>query len=105
MKEFLYPVLPKYMEAFVEALHSANPAVTDTGIKTDVMKALTLIVRSVPTSQLSSHIAPIVNCVWSCLVSSYQVYFTRHVSGGEEDEDDDLVDSDGRFILYVYVEM
>jgi len=36
IKELLLPVLPKFIEAFLEALQSKDLSVTDTGIKTEV---------------------------------------------------------------------
>lgn len=73
MKQLLVPVLPKFIEAFLEALQSTNEAVTDIGIKTDIMKALMVLVRNVP-SQMGTHFKSIVTCVWQLLVNSSELY-------------------------------
>lgn len=61
------------MEAFLEALQSKDTAVTDIGIKTDVMKALTVLVRNVP-AQMGRHFQSVVECVWACLVDTCDLY-------------------------------
>ena len=73
MKQLLVPVLPKFVEAFLEALQSADEAVTDTGIKTDIMKALTVLLKNVP-SHMGAHFKSIVMCIWQLLVNSSELY-------------------------------
>lgn len=73
VKQLLVPVLPKFVEAFLEALQSSDDAVTDTGIKTDIMKALTVLLKSVP-SHMGAHFKSIVMCIWQLLVNSSELY-------------------------------
>ena len=73
VKQLLVPVLPKFVEAFLEALQSSDEAVTDTGIKTDIMKALTVLLKNVP-SHMGAHFKSIVMCIWQLLVNSSQLY-------------------------------
>ena len=73
MKQLLVPVLPKFVEAFLEALQSKNPEVTDTGIKTEIMKALIVLVKNC-RSHLGQQLKAVISCVWQTLVDSSEQY-------------------------------
>ena len=77
VKQLLVPVLPKFVEAFLEALQSSDEAVTDTGIKTDIMKALTVLLKNVP-SHMGAHFKSIVMCIWQLLVNSSELYPSQY---------------------------
>jgi len=94
-KTLLNPFLSTFAEALVAALAVQDSHASDTGLKTQVVKALTVLVKNVP-KQMSQWMPQILPPVWSTLTSSAEKYVREVVNeGGAEDE---CVDSDGEVL-------
>jgi len=94
-KTLLNPFLSTFSEALVSALSLPDSHTSDTGLKTEVVKALTVLIKNVP-KQLAQWMPQILPPVWSTLTSSAERYVREVVNeGGSEDE---CVDSDGQVL-------
>ncbi|XP_052781923.1 importin-9-like [Mya arenaria] len=91
-KQLLFPVLPQFTEAFVQALLVPDGPASDSGLKMEIMKALTSLVKSFP-KMMSQWIGQILQPVWSIFTHSSDFYVKTVVNNVEEAEDP--VDSDG----------
>jgi len=94
-KSLLNPVLTTFSEALVSALAVPDSATSDPGLRTEVLKALTVLVKNVP-KQMATWLPQILPPVWSILTSSAEKYVREVVSQAGEDEE--VVDSDGEVI-------
>jgi len=94
-KSLLNPVLTTFSEALVAALCVPDSQTSDPGLRTEVLKALTVLVKNVP-KQMATWLPQILPPVWSTLTTSAEKYVREVVNeGGEED---DVVDSDGEVL-------
>ncbi|XP_060587837.1 importin-9-like [Ruditapes philippinarum] len=91
-KQLLFPVIPQFTQAFVEALLVPDGPSSDSGLKMEIMKAITTLVKSFP-KLMSQWIGQILQPVWSIFTLSSDFY-VRTVVNNTEDADDP-VDSDG----------
>lgn len=96
IKQLLLPLLDKFISAFLAALSSKDPEVTDVSIKTEIVKTLTVLVRNV-ASHIKPQIQPIIGCVWQTLVQSSELYLKSSVYQQGGDGDQDLNQSYGEF--------
>ncbi|XP_066997331.2 importin-9 [Anabrus simplex] len=94
-KRYLYPVLPTYCTKFIQTISKTDTTANVTALKSEVMKALTTLIRKVP-KQMDPWLADILTPVWRILIQNADIYRTtvinvrqRHFSG------DSSVDSDG----------
>lgn len=94
-KQLLFPVLPQFTEAFVQALQVPDGLTSDSGLKMEVLTAITTLVKSFP-GQMNQWMPQILSPVWQTLTTSADVYIKTLVNGTEEA--DDLVDSDGEVL-------
>merc|ERR1719150_3526264 len=94
-KSLLNPVLKTFSEALVAAIAAPDSHTSDAGLKTEVLKALTVLVKNVP-KQVVAWLPQILPPVWSILTSSAEKYVKEVVNEGGED--DELVDSDGEVL-------
>ena len=94
-KSLLNPVLKTFSEALVAAIAAPDSHTSDPGLKTEVLKALTVLVKNVP-KQVVAWLPQILPPVWGILTSSAEKYVREVVSEGGED--DELVDSDGEVL-------
>ena len=94
-KSLLNPVLVTFSEALVAAIAVPDSHTSDAGLKTEVLKALTVLVKNVP-KQMAKWLPQILPPVWSILTSSAEKYVREVVNEGGED--DDVVDSDGEVL-------
>ena len=94
-KSLLNPVLVTFSEALVAAIAVPDSHTSDAGLKTEVLKALTVLVKNVP-KQMAKWLPQILPPVWSILTSSAEKYVKEVVNEGGED--DDVVDSDGEVL-------
>ncbi|KAK8783595.1 hypothetical protein V5799_010042 [Amblyomma americanum] len=94
-KTLLYPILPQFTEALVEALKIPDGPTSDSGIKKEILKALTVLVKYEP-KQMSTWLPHILTPVWNSLTESAQIYVRTAVNDSEEANDP--VDSDGEVL-------
>lgn len=95
-KSLLNPVLTTFSEALVAALSVPDTSHTsDAGLKTQVVKALTVLVKNVP-KQMTTWLPQILPPVWATLTTSADKYVREVVNEGGED--DEIVDSDGEVL-------
>ncbi|ELT91403.1 hypothetical protein CAPTEDRAFT_225381 [Capitella teleta] len=94
-KQLLFPVLPQFTEAFIKALQVRDGATSDSGLKEQVLTAITTLVKSFP-SHMSSCLAEILLPVWTTLTESADTYIKTVINDSEEA--DDPVDSDGEVL-------
>ncbi|XP_023322142.1 importin-9 [Eurytemora carolleeae] len=96
-KSLLNPVLSTFSEALVASLSVPDSQTSDSGLKTEVLKALTVLIKNVP-KQMSDWLPQILPPVWSTLTTSAEKYVREVVNGGGGD--DEVVDSDGEVISF-----
>ncbi|KAJ9582618.1 hypothetical protein L9F63_023037 [Diploptera punctata] len=94
-KTLLNPVLPSFSERFVHGLQVPNGVHSDSCLKTDIVKALTLLVKRVP-KQMAPWLPQILPPVWQTLTESADIYLKTIVNATEEI--DAIVDSDGEIL-------
>jgi hypothetical protein len=94
-KSLLNPVLTTFSEALVAALTVPDSHSSDPGLKTEVLKALTVLVKNVP-KQMSTWLPQILPPVWSTLTTSAEKYVKDVVN--ESGEEEEIVDSDGEVL-------
>jgi len=94
-KSLLNPVLTTFSEALVAALSVPDSQTSDPGLRTEVLKALTVLLKNVP-KQMATWLPQILPPVWSTLTKSAEKYVREVVNEGGED--DELVDSDGEVL-------
>lgn len=95
-KALLGPILPYFTEALVTGLNLPDEShISDAGLKTEVLKALTVLMKNVPKS-MASWLPQILPPVWSTLTSSAEKYVKEVVD--QADDEDEVVDSDGEVL-------
>ncbi|CAM1324161.1 IPO9 (predicted) [Pycnogonum litorale] len=72
-KTLLYPILPQFTEALVLALQVPDGMTSDSGLKMEIIKALTLLVRNVPNKMLQ-WLPQVLPTVWNALTQSASMY-------------------------------
>ena len=96
-KSIMEPILPSFTEALVGGLSIPEDShLSDVGLKTDILKALTVLVKNVPKI-MSPWLSQVLPPVWSTLTSSADKYVREVVNEGQQ-EDDEVVDSDGEIV-------
>lgn len=94
-KALIFPVVQQFTEAFVQALQMPDGPSSDSGLKMEVLKAVTVLVRNFPKPMVSS-MQQILPIVWNTLTESAAFYVRTEVNYTEEV--DDPVDSDGEVL-------
>ncbi|XP_034389119.1 importin-9 [Cyclopterus lumpus] len=94
-KALIFPVVQQFTEAFVLALQMPDGQSSDSGLKMEVLKAVTALVRNFPKPMVSS-MQQILPIVWNTLTESAALYVRTEVNYTEEV--DDPVDSDGEVL-------
>ncbi|XP_066529070.1 importin-9 [Hoplias malabaricus] len=94
-KALIFPVVQQFTEAFVQALQMPDGHTSDSGLKMEVLKAVTALVKNFPKSMVSS-MQQILPIVWNTLTESASFYVRTEVNYTEEV--DDPVDSDGEVL-------
>ncbi|KAJ7331861.1 hypothetical protein JRQ81_014041 [Phrynocephalus forsythii] len=94
-KVLIFPVVQQFTEAFVQALQMPDGPTSDSGIKMEVLKAVTALVKNYPRHMISS-MQQILPIVWNTLTESAALYPFCKVNYTEEVEDP--VDSDGEVL-------
>ncbi|KAL4226818.1 Importin 9 [Mactra antiquata] len=94
-KQLLFPVIPQFTEAFVQALLIPDGPTSDSGLKMEILKAITTLIKSFP-KMMSQWIGQILQPIWSIFTQSSDFYVRTVVNNMEEA--DDPVDSDGEVL-------
>ncbi|KAM8976738.1 importin-9 [Pelodytes ibericus] len=91
----IFPVVHQFTDAFVQALQMPDGPTSDSGLKMEVLKAVTALVKNFPKHMVSS-MQQILPIVWNTLTESAAFYVRTEVNGTEDLEDP--VDSDGEVL-------
>uniref|UniRef100_A0A4W3IWF5 Importin 9 n=1 Tax=Callorhinchus milii TaxID=7868 RepID=A0A4W3IWF5_CALMI len=94
-RALIFPVVQQFTEAFVQALQLPDGPTSDSGLKMEVLKAVTALVKNFPKHMVSS-MQQILPIVWNTLTESATIYPSHKVNYTEEV--DDPVDSDGEVL-------
>ncbi|XP_035237885.1 importin-9 [Anguilla anguilla] len=94
-KALIFPVVQQFTEAFVQALQMPDGPSSDSGLKMEVLKAVTALVKNFPKPMVTS-MQQILPIVWNTLTESAAFYVRTEVNYTEEV--DDPVDSDGEVL-------
>uniref|UniRef100_A0A3P8QIM4 Importin N-terminal domain-containing protein n=1 Tax=Astatotilapia calliptera TaxID=8154 RepID=A0A3P8QIM4_ASTCA len=95
-KALIFPVVQQFTEAFVQALQMPDGPTSDSGLKMEVLKAVTALVKNFPKPMVSS-MQQILPIVWNTLTESAIFTYVRTEVNYTE-EVDDPVDSDGEVL-------
>ncbi|XP_037091260.1 importin-9-like [Pollicipes pollicipes] len=96
-KSLLVPVLPKFTEALVKSLSVPYGCSSDSGLKMEVLKTITMLVKNMPKHTVQ-WMGEILAPVWSTLTSSAVLYVRSHINDLEEHNDP--TDSDGQVLSF-----
>ncbi|XP_041083190.1 importin-9-like [Polyodon spathula] len=94
-RALIFPVVQQFTEAFVQALQMPDGSSSDSGLKMEVLKAVTALVKNFPKHMVSS-MQQILPIVWNTLTESAAFYVRTEVNYTEEV--DDPIDSDGEVL-------
>ncbi|XP_076037579.1 importin 9 isoform X2 [Oratosquilla oratoria] len=94
-KTLLYPTLPAFTQALVKGLQTPDGFSSDSGLKKEILSALTVLIKNVP-KQMGSYLPEVLGPVWQTLTTSADTYVNTTVNAREEA--DNPVDSDGEIL-------
>ncbi|XP_046462077.1 importin-9-like [Daphnia pulex] len=87
VKELLGPFLLPFTEALVKHLQEPDGPASDVGLKTAIVKALTVLVKHVPKQLSQCWLLQILPTVWNTLTHSAHVYVACVVNETEESDE------------------
>uniref|UniRef100_A0A671XL78 Importin 9 n=1 Tax=Sparus aurata TaxID=8175 RepID=A0A671XL78_SPAAU len=98
-KALIFPVVQQFTEAFVQALQMPDGPSSDSGLKMEVLKAVTALVKNFPKPMVSS-MQQILPIVWNTLTEIFlnQMFTYVRTEVNYTEEVDDPVDSDGEVL-------
>ncbi|XP_045131067.1 importin-9-like [Portunus trituberculatus] len=94
-KNLLYPNLPAFTQALVKGLQVPDGFTSDSGLKKEILSALTVLMKNVP-KQMGQYLGEVLGPVWQTLTTSAETYVNTTVNAREDA--DDPVDSDGEVL-------
>ncbi|XP_015173193.1 PREDICTED: importin-9 [Polistes dominula] len=98
VEQYLQPVIPMFCEKFVQCLRIPNGPINDSGLKTDIIRAIYCLVTKLP--KYIPHFLPqMLPPVWETLIESAKIYQEETVNGISETNNKE-VDSDGEIINF-----
>lgn len=97
IEQYLQPTIPMFCEKFVECLRVPNGSISDSGLKTDIIKAINCLVTKLP-KYVSDLLPQMLPSIWETLCQSAKIYQETTVNT-DEDINDKEVDSDGTSFL------
>ncbi|XP_043599539.1 importin-9 isoform X2 [Bombus pyrosoma] len=97
-ERYLQPVIPMFCEKFVYCLRLPDGSTCDSGLKTDVIKAINCLVTRLP-KYIATFLPQMLPPFWETLVQSAKLYQEGSVNG-EGDTNEKEVDSDGEIINF-----
>eukprot|EP00040_Diaphanoeca_grandis_P018433 m.96912 g.96912 ORF g.96912 m.96912 type:complete len:1028 (+) comp26938_c0_seq1:24-3107(+) len=87
--------LPDWLKLFVSALESSDASLVDIGMKTDIQKAIVLLVETYP-KQMAPYVGPLLVPIWKILVGQLESYVAIHINAS--DTEDEIVNEDGEVL-------
>ncbi|KAM9362411.1 importin-9 [Symphorus nematophorus] len=100
-KALIFPVVQQFTEAFVQALQMPDGPSSDSGLKMEVLKAVTALVKNFPKPMVAS-MQQILPIVWNTLTEIElflnQMFTYVRTEVNYTEEVDDPVDSDGEVL-------
>uniref|UniRef100_A0A8C7NSG6 Importin 9 n=1 Tax=Oncorhynchus mykiss TaxID=8022 RepID=A0A8C7NSG6_ONCMY len=93
-KALIFPVVQQFTEAFIQALQMPDGPSSDSGLKMEVLKAVTALVKNFPKPMVLS-MQQILPIVWNTLTESAALYPSQF---NYTEEVDDPIDSDGEVL-------
>ncbi|KAK7915627.1 hypothetical protein WMY93_011388 [Mugilogobius chulae] len=99
-KALIFPVVQQFTEAFVQALQMPDGPTSDSGLKMEVLKAVTALVKNFPKPMVSS-MQQILPIVWNTLTEIFFlniIYTYVRTEVNYTEEVDDPIDSDGEIL-------
>lgn len=97
VQRYLQPVIPLFCEKFVESLRVPDGPISDSGLKTNIVKALNCLVTKLP-KYISDLLPQMLPPIWETLVQSAKIYQEETVNKDTNNEDKE-VDSDGTLLF------
>ena len=94
-KTLLYPTLLPFIQALVKGLQMPDSFASDSGLKKEILSALTVLMKNVP-KQMGEYLGEILGPVWQTLTSSADTYINTTVNAREDGNDP--TDSDGEVL-------
>ncbi|KAK3762793.1 hypothetical protein RRG08_040490 [Elysia crispata] len=91
-KQLLFPVLPQFTKTFIQCLQMTESETCDSGLKLEVIKALTTLIKGFPKT-MAQWLPEILPSIWNIFTQSAEIYVKTVVNNLEDA--DDPVDSDG----------
>ncbi|KAK0168636.1 hypothetical protein PV327_002414 [Microctonus hyperodae] len=98
VEQYLQPVIPMFCEKFVSCLREPSGPTSDTGLKTDIIKAINCLVAKLP-KHVANFLPQILPPIWETLTQSAKIYQEETVNGSDNVDEKD-VDSDGEIINF-----
>lgn len=83
-----------FCEKFVISLRAQNGLTSDSGLKTDIVKAINMLISKLP-KYVSNFLPQMLPPIWETLMDSAKVYQEETVNGGGDIDNKDI-DSDGK---------
>uniref|UniRef100_A0A3B3IEN4 Importin 9 n=1 Tax=Oryzias latipes TaxID=8090 RepID=A0A3B3IEN4_ORYLA len=96
-KALIFPVVQQFTEAFVQALRMPDGPSSDSGLKMEVLKAVTALVKNFPKPMVFS-MQQILPIVWDTLTESARSLTYVRTEVNYTEEVDDPIDSDGEVL-------
>ncbi|XP_020710899.2 importin-9 isoform X2 [Athalia rosae] len=97
-QQYLQPVIPMFCEKFIHSLRAQNGLTSDSGLKTDIIKAINMLISRLP-KYVSNFLPQMLPPIWETLQESAKVYQEDTVNGGGNSDNNDI-DSDGEIINF-----
>ncbi|XP_043281951.1 importin-9 isoform X2 [Venturia canescens] len=98
VQQYLQPVIPMFTEKFVQCLRVPNGPTSDSGLKTDIIKAINCLISHLP-KYVANFLPQILPPIWDTMTQSAKVYQDETVNGND-DINEKEVDSDGEIINF-----
>ena len=97
VENYLFPILPSWMEAFKRTLSngSPNPTSEEIPLRNEVLRTLVKLARAFPR-ELSAYLVPFLEPIWAQLLGFSDQYVAEYVM--MDNDNDGHVDSDGEVV-------
>ncbi|XP_043478720.1 importin-9 isoform X2 [Leptopilina heterotoma] len=97
-EQYLQPVIPMFCEKFVQCLRQPDGPTIDSGLKTDIIKALNCLISKLP-KYVTNFLPQMLPPIWETLTQSAKIY-QEEVVNGDGNVNETVVDSDGEIINF-----
>ena len=83
-----------FCEKFVQCLSMQNSPACDSGLKTEIIKSINILILKLPC-YMASYVPQMLPSIWNTLTQSAKIYQEEVVNGDGEINDQEI-DSDGK---------